>query len=166
MRNFVLGLLIAVSFSTLACTRTRSISAQELAEAPLAQTELPLFGPLSELESLGGLYTPLGPRLGLIQVHSGDEWRRLSQVAPWLPVEPNWGNGSYVGLVSYAGQPIDGEPPVKLRYVRIFEGAGLVMGEFSSGSYLPDGSAYLTGTYVPGLKHVLLVEISDVRYRP
>lgn len=163
-------LILSVFFtlSSVSCSPSQrhQLTSQELAAAPVAPTEIPQFGPLSDRNELGSIYTQLGPRLGLVQVRTAAEWQRLLSVAPWLVDEPHWGTGSFVGLVSFAGQPLDGDPPVKLRYVRLLDGAGLVLGDFSSGTYLPDGSAYLTGTYVPGLRDVLLIEISDVRYRP
>lgn len=160
------GVLLPLSGVSCGSSHGPRLTTQELTAAPVAPMEVPQFGPLSDIPSLGSIYTPLGPRLGLVQVSTAREWQRLRAAAPWLLDEPHWETGSFVGMVSHAGQPLDDDPPIKLRYVRVLEGAGLVLGDFSSGSYLPDGSAYLTGTYVSGLKQVLLIEISDVRYRP
>jgi hypothetical protein len=146
--------------------RSQRITTLQLETAPPAVTEAPQSGPLTDLATIDQLYKPLGTNIGMVQVKSARQWRQLSKAAPWLGVEPNWVQGTFVGLISSAGEPLEDQPPIRWRYVRVHAGGGLVRADFSGGSYLPDGSAYLTGTYVHGLREVLLIDLSDVRYRP
>lgn len=117
-----------------------------------------------EPDALQSLVHPLGRRLGLLEVTSAEQWRELAQAVPGIGSSPDLTHGIVVGLVSVSGTPVDGGPPFRLQAIRVHDGAGLVQAQFNSGTYLPDGSAYLEMTYVNGLRSVLVVNVNGVDY--
>lgn len=119
---------------------------------------------LSDVDRLGGLYRALTDRVGLIEVHDRGEWERLARVAPRLGPPPDFGRGMLVGVVSRAGQRVDGRWPIRLDAVRIVDAAGMVSSSFESGAYLPDGMSYMEAAFVEGLAAVLVVEVDGMRF--
>jgi hypothetical protein len=117
-------------------------------------------------EPLRGLVSPLGPRLGLLRVRSAAQWSRLTSAAPELGRCPDFGRGIVVGLVCWAGSPVDGQWPIHIDAIRLREGAGLIEARFQGGSYLPDGATYLETAHVPGLTDVLVVDINGTTFCP
>jgi hypothetical protein len=112
------------------------------------------------------LYTPLGRRLGLIQVRDAGEWQQLLRAAPSAGPDPDFRRGIIVGLVSPCGSSLDGTWPFSWEAVRMYEGAGLLEARFNAGNYLPDGTTYLETAYVEGLAAVLVVSVDGVNYYP
>jgi hypothetical protein len=142
----------------------RVVSLAELESSPARfPTELRrcFVGEPAALESL---VHALGRRLWLLEVRNAEQWRQLAQAVPGLGPCPDLTRGMVVGLVSLLGTPLDGSPPFRIQAIRVHDGAGLVQAQFSSGTYLPDGSAYLEMTYVNGLRSVLVVNVDGVDY--
>jgi hypothetical protein len=119
---------------------------------------------VTDADALRPFYVALGPRMGLVQVHSAADWDRLREAAPEIGTCPNLARGSVIGIVCRTGTPLDGDWPIELDAVRIADGAGFVCASFHGGSYLPDGSAFLETTYVEGLNSVLMVDVNGVRF--
>lgn len=115
---------------------------------------------------LRAICQPLGPRLGLVEIHTPAEWALLRQTSPGLGPCPNLDAGICIGLASWAGKPVDDDWPLTIDSVRIDNGGGLVQATFQGGSYLPDGSAYLETMHVSGLRSVLAVEINGTTFYP
>jgi hypothetical protein len=128
--------------------------------------EAPRRAIVSDCAALQDLCYPLAGRLGLLQVHSPDDWSRLIQVAPELGPCPDFSRGMVVGVVSWAGLPLDGEWPIALEDVRCCHGAGLVSAHFRGGSYLPDGTTYLEAAFLEDLEAVLILDVNGVRFYP
>jgi hypothetical protein len=144
----------------------RRVTIDALEMAPRLCPKSPHRAIVSDRRALDELCYPLAGRLGLLQVHSPDGWSRLLRVAPRLGPCPDFSRGMVVGLVSWAGLPLDGEWPVALEGVRCYHGAGLVTARFQSGSYLPDGTTYLEAAFVEELEAVLILDVNGVRFYP
>ena len=112
------------------------------------------------------LCIPLGPRLGLIQIRSTRQWELLARAAPQLGQCPDLSRGILVGLICWAGTPLDGHWPIRLDSVQVRDGAGLVRADFRGGTYLPDGVAFLEIAYIPGLATVLVVNVNGATFYP
>jgi hypothetical protein len=112
------------------------------------------------------LCIPLGPRLGLIQIRSARQWDLLARAAPQLGQCPDFSRGILVGLICWAGTPLDGHWPIRLDSVQVRDGAGLVHADFRGGTYLPDGVAFLEIAHVPGLATVLVVNVNGATFYP
>jgi hypothetical protein len=112
------------------------------------------------------LCTPLGPRLGLLQVRSPADWARLVQAAPGLGPCPDLRAGTVVGLACWAGTTLDGRWPLRIDGVHLYRGAGLLEANFHGGTFLPDGTATLETAYVPGLAAILAADISGTTFCP
>jgi len=145
-------------------TKTVTLSALEAAPA----TPLPGSQRLvaSDSPALRSLCTPLGPRLGLLQVRNAADWRLYREVVPTAEKCPNLQRGSIVGIVCWAGTPLDGKWPVRVDAVKVEEGGGLLKARFHGGTYQPDGIAYLETGYVPGLRSVLVVSVNGTSFYP
>jgi len=120
---------------------------------------------VTDSHALRRLCTPLGPRLGLIEVRSPAEWRRLRELAPGLGACPDLARGTVVGIACWAGEPVDGAWPIRVEGVRMWQGAALVDATFRGGTFLPDGAAYLEAFYVAGLRDVLGVHFNGTLFR-
>jgi hypothetical protein len=116
--------------------------------------------------AIASLLTPLCSRLALLVVRTPEQWRLLQAAAPEFGDCPDLDRGAFVGIVSRAGQPLDGRWPVTLEAVRVCEGAGYVTANFESGTYLPDGTTYVEAAQVDGLLAILLVDVNGVRFYP
>jgi len=156
--------LLQGACDTLPPTRTITLSALENAPPRPASADERIMVP--DAEALMRLCTPLGPRLGLLQVRSSEEWDRLAQIVPWLGHCPDLRHGILIGLACWAGTPVDGQWPIRIDSVQVTEGAGLVRACFHSGSYLPDGVAYLEIAHVKGLAAVLVVDVDGTTFYP
>ncbi len=121
---------------------------------------------VSDPAALKTLCIPLGPRLGLLQVRSAGEWQLLSEAVPGIGPSPDLRRGTLVGIVCWAGTPIDGTWPVRLDAVRVCSGGGLMTATFQGGTYLPDGTVRLETDYVEGLRSVLVVDVNGTSFYP
>jgi hypothetical protein len=121
---------------------------------------------VGDSRALQDVCTPLGPRLGLLQVRSPDQWNRLARILRLTRPCPDFGRGTLVGIVSWAGAPLDGAWPVRLDSVQVADGGGLVNATFSTGSYLPDGTAYAETAFVQDLQAVLVVNVNGTTFYP
>lgn len=121
---------------------------------------------VADAEALRFLCTPLGPRLGLVEIHSPRQWEFLAQVAPQIGRCPDLRAGTLVGIACWAGTPVDGRWPVQLEAVQVHQGAGLLKARFRGGNYLPDGTARLETAYVEGLRAVLVVDVNGTDFYP
>jgi hypothetical protein len=163
----IIGLAALVSLAGCALqppTKTVTLTALETAPAeplPAAQRLV-----ASDSAALRSLCTPLGPRLGLLQVRSADDWRLYRQVVTAKQKCPDLQLGSVVGIVCWAGTPLDGQWPVSVEAVQVEEGGGLLKARFHGGTYQPDGIAYLETGYVPGLRSVLVVNVNGTSFFP
>jgi hypothetical protein len=153
----------------LACSMHRvqqTVTVHSLETAPNVQPRETRRAIVAENTSLYDLCSPLGGRLGLIQVRSARDWSRLIQVVPQLGPCPDFSRGMIVGLASWTGLPVDGEWPICLESVRLHHGAGLVAARVHSGSYLPDGTTYVETAFVENLDAVLILDVNGVRFYP
>jgi len=110
--------------------------------------------------------SPLGPRLGLLQIRTTEQWQRLARAAPQLGACPDLAHGMVIGLACWAGEPVSGTWPVRIDAVRVADGAGLLEAHFAGGSYLPDGSARLETVFVPAFVNVLVADIDGTMFYP
>lgn len=163
------GLLLAAAVLFPGCAvapRTQVITLEALLSAPALPVPDTRRVVAGDTETLRNLCTPLGPRLGLLQIHNRGEWERLAAIAPQLGRCPDLHAGTQIGLACWAGTPLEGQWPVMLDSVRVYEGGGLVAASFNGGSYLPDGSARLETGYVKGLRSVLVVNVNGASFYP
>ena len=121
---------------------------------------------VSDVAGIGELSRPLGRRLSLIEIHNASEWDALRRHAPELGPAPDFSRGTVFGLASHAGVPLDGDWPIRLDLVRVYDGAGFAVASFAGGSYLPDGTSYLEAVQVENLDTVLMVEVNGTRFYP
>lgn len=155
--------LLAGGCATATAPRTVSLRALEAAPAcrpPGAQRAF-----VADIEELRPLCRPLTSCLGLVQVHSVEQWRRLRRAA-LLPVDdpPDFSRGSVVGLVAYCGAPTDARWPAAIESLRLHGAAGLLTARAENGCFLADGTSYLEWAYVPGLSAVLVVDVENLRF--
>lgn len=142
----------------------RTVSLPQLEQGTLVLPTQVRRSQLSSDADLGPSYHELAPRLAAIVVRTEAEWGRLRAAAPEIGPQPDLSAGAVVGLISRAGSPVSGRWPLSIKHVRVSDGAGLLVGAFSPGSYQPDGAAYIETAYISGLETVLVVEINGLRY--
>lgn len=146
-------------------TRFRTVTLEALESGQLAPLR-PAARLVADGRALRDLCTPIGPRLGLFQVHTPGQWERLAQAIPQLGRCPDLHKGSVIGLACWAGTPIDGRFPLQIESVRVAAGGGLLSATFRGGSYLPDGTAWVETGYVEGLRAVLMVSVNGTAFFP
>ena len=151
-------------------TPQRVVSLARLEAAPLRFPTQTARAVLGGADTLGDLYHELTPRLGYFVVTDQNAWQRLTAVAPSLRAHPAVGGprpdfrrGGFVGIVSRAGTPVDGDWPIMLDGVRLRQGGALIEASFNGGSYFPDDCLYAEAAYVEGLTAVLVVEVNGLR---
>lgn len=164
-----LGVLFAGLVLSGGCAAQRPVTVVTLASLEAAPVE-PLNGGqrhvVTDADALRTMCTPLGPRLGLLQVRSRREWDRLAAVAPNIGPCPDLRRGTLVGLACWAGTPLDGGWPIELDGIQLQSGGGLLKARFHGGTYLPDGTARLETDYVQGLGRVLVVDVNGTSFYP
>lgn len=121
---------------------------------------------VSDPQTLQRLCTPLGPRLGLLQIKSARDWELLRRLVPEIGPCPDLTHGTMIGLACWAGTPLDGRWPIDLQSIQLRSGGGLISASFHGGTYLPDGTARLETTYVKGLNTVLVVDVDGTSFYP
>ncbi len=121
---------------------------------------------VSDAAPLRALCTPLGPRLGLIQVRSATEWEQLARALPQVVHQPGYRTGTLIGLVCWAGTPVDGRWPVHIDRIRAQDGAVHLHADFRPGTYLPDGTARLETAHLGGSATVLAVDVNGTTFFP
>lgn len=146
------------------CAARQTIRMQTLETAPPADFIASYSIVLGELDSLGDLYRPLCPRLGVIQITRETDWEMIRRAAPGLGPCPDLSQGAIVGIVSRAGTPLDGAWPIDITEARATQGAGYVCAEFRGGTYLSDGLACVTLAQCRGLDRLLMADINGLRY--
>ena len=164
----ILGGLVCV-WGLIGCqvrTSPQVIYLQDLQAAPPRHPAQTQRFVVPDASALRPLYTPLGRRLGLIQVRDRSEWQQLQRAVPSLGPVPDFRRGMVVGLASPCGRPLNNVWPFSWDAVRIHDGAGLIEAQFNAGSYLPDGTTYLETAQVEGLAAVLVVSVDGVNYYP
>ena len=162
-------LTVVVALMLPACrsvSAPRTITLAALEQAPTATATTYEHVVVANPQPLRALCTPLGPRLGLVQIRSAQQWALLAQAAPHLRPCPDLRRGILVGLVCWAGTPVDGHWPIRIDGVQVREGAGLVRADFRGGTYLPDGVTFLETAHVPGLAVVLAVDVNGATFYP
>ena len=143
---------------------TRTIALADLEAAPAQRPTGARHVVVSDAQGLRALCKPLGPRLGLIEVRSAEQWRALEDAAPQIGACPDLRRGTVVGIVAWGGTPLNGGWPVEFDAVQVHEGGGLLKAKFKGGTYLPDGTARLETGYVPGLHAVLVVDVNGTPF--
>lgn len=146
--------------------REKTVRLADLEHAPPAVLARPQRVGISDPEALRELCSPLGPRLGLLQVRSVADWNRLARIAPALGRCPDLQCGIVIGLACWAGTPLDGRWSIHIAAVRVHDGAGLIQAEFQGGTFQPDGTAILETAHVPGLAAVLAAEVNGTTFCP
>ena len=158
--------LLCLLGSCQAPTGSAVVSVRTLREA------LPLpVRPLARAEVSGrplpaDIATPLTARLWLIELHTRDDWRRLRAFAPAIGPCPDLRRGAVFGLLLRCGQPLSGRWPLHLTAARVVDGAALLEGRVSGGSFLLDTTGHLTLVQVPGAQQTLVVDLGDQRFYP
>lgn len=160
------GILVGTQGACQSASTPRTVTVETLEAAPVAATSHRSRVVVPEAEQLRAMCMPLGPRMGLLQIRTKDQYRQLAQLCPHIGPCPDLHRGVVVGLACWAGMPLDGGWPVHLDSVKIHCGGGLVKATFATGSYLPDGTAYLATAYVPGLHDVLVVAVNETSFYP
>lgn len=177
------GSLLAVA--SCAATREVVVRLDDLERSP--HQPIRSIGRLvaSDPRQLARLTTPLGPRAGLVQVRTPEDWRRLARAVS-LPIDPpDLENGMVVGLSCVAGLPLDADAqtlgpsaaaegrtalvdewPLLLRHARTVDGGGMLEAEFRGGTYLVDGTTFLDLAYIPRMRSVLVVDVNGLRFYP
>jgi hypothetical protein len=144
----------------------RAIDIHALETAAAVEPRLVRQAIVSDVSALDKLYHRLGPRLGLFQIRTAEQWEALRRHAPELGPSPDLTRGIAVGLASHAGLPVDGAWPIHLETVRVHDGIGFALGHFQGGSFLPDGTTYLEAAQFDGLAAVVMVEVNGTRFYP
>ncbi len=160
------GVVLLVAAACRQSVRVRTVTLGDLENAPARPLNNTRHVVVREPDALRPLCKPLGPRLSLLQVADDHDWQALAQAAPDIGPRPDLTSGSLVGIVSWAGTPVDADWPVEMETIRQFGGGGLIEASFASGSYLPDGTAFLVSAYVPELKAVLVVDVDGTAFYP
>jgi hypothetical protein len=162
-------LVLAIGWSLPACRvelAAKTVRLTDLESAPPMVVMHTQRMRVTDAEGLRALCTPLGPRLGLLQVRSVADWNRLAKVAPGLGRCPDLRCGTFVGLACWAGTRVDGHWPIHIEAIRVREGAGLIEAKFQGGTFLPDGTVALETAHVPGLATILVAEINGTTFCP
>ena len=168
-RRLLLLAALGATLALSACHATsgfRTISLDALERAPTVAATTREHVLVTDPQPLRELCVPLGPRLGLIQVRSVRQWDLLARAVPQLRECPDFRRGALVGLLCWAGTPLDERWPIRIEGVHVQDGAGLIRAEFHSGTYLPDGVTFLDIAHVPGLAVVLAVDVNGTTYYP
>jgi hypothetical protein len=161
--------LVTVGAGVLACTYNRgprTVTLSSLESAPVQ----PISGAgrhlVADSEALKSMCTPLGPRLGLLQVRTVRDWELLRAAVPNAGPRPDLSRGMLVGVACWAGTPVNGAWPIELESIQVRSGGGLLKASFEGGTYLPDGTARLETDYVTGLQAVLAVDVNGTSFYP
>jgi hypothetical protein len=152
-----------------ACSTSQSVRTITLADlevAAPAPTHSLGRTVVSDADHLREICTPLGSRLGLLEVRTSKDWQQLARLAPTSAACPDLRRGIVVGIVCWAGLPVHGHWPVVLDSIHVCDGGGLVNATFEPGTYLPDGTTYLETAYVEGLNAVLAVNVNGTTFYP
>ena len=167
-RNRMAALPLCVLLVALPSCATRisvtHISLRALETAPSSRPRERTRAIVSDVDKLGSLHHPLNANIGIVQIRSIADWRRLNEVAPQPGPPPDFSRGIVVGVLSRAGMPIDGGWPASIESVQMVDSAGLLVSHFHSGCYLPDTTAYLESAFIEGLHTLLVVDIDDLRF--
>jgi len=110
--------------------------------------------------------TPLCDNLGLLVIDSPDDWAALRDAVPVLGDCPDLDGGAVVGVVAGYGRRLDDRCPISIEDVRVSRGAGLVSLHFAGGTFLRDGTTWLTLVHAPGVDDVLIVDVDGARLLP
>lgn len=160
-------LLLLLATSGCACrTVSREIDFRDLLDAQPHRPQGAARFVISDPTALGPLYSPLGKRMGLVQVRDEAEWEQLRLAVPQIGECPDLRGGIVAGLVCPAGTSLSGQWPFAWDAIRVYRGAGLIEAEFNGGSYLPDSTTYLEAVQVEGLSAVLVVAVDGIHYLP
>ncbi len=167
-RRALIGLAAGISLLGLAgCGKLiadKSLTLSDLKASPTVSMQRLGRSLVVNPEAIRKLCVPLGPRLALLEVRTAGQWHQLQHAACELGPQPNLKDGMVVGLVCWAGTPVDGGWPIRVNAVHIYGTAGLVEADFQGGNYLPDGVGYLEAVYVPGLRSVLVVAVNGTDF--
>jgi hypothetical protein len=144
----------------------RPITAAELGAAPSAAMTPVRHLLVADAQALRELCSPLGPRLGLLQIRTRAEWSRLAAIAPQIGPCPDLERGTLIGVACWAGRPTDGHWPVRMDGIRAAAGSALVQASFIGGSFLPDGTAFLETAYARTVRNVLAVDVDGTAFYP
>lgn len=161
-----IALLAAACSSCTATHPVRLVTLGALEAAPSFRPAEVTECAVLDVEKLRGLCTPLGPRLGLLQIRSQEDWGRLTSAVSGLGQCPDLTRGTLVGVGCWAGTPLEGECPVRLESVQLSDGGGLLTVHFAGGSFHPDGTGQLETGYVEGLQSVLVVDVNGTPFYP
>lgn len=113
---------------------------------------------------IASLVRSVNDRVALIEIRDDREWDVFRATCVGLGPRPNFSCGAFVAVMTRVGQPLDGEWPCRLEGVRVVQGAGLVNATLRGGTYLPDGTTYIDGAIVCGLRRSLVLEINGDRF--
>jgi len=152
-----------------ACQKTERVHilrVEQLETAPVTRPVEALHAVVSDTRAFRDLCEELCTRLSLLEIRDAGQWNALRAFMPALGSSPDFSEGIVVGLTSRAGIPLDGRWPIDIGSVHVRDGAGLVDARFASGTYLPDGTTFVSLAQVPGLESVLVVDVNDVRFYP
>ncbi len=139
---------------------SRSEDSRQYPSGPTSVRMVPLTDTwLPDPAALAREMHALGPRLAVLQVRDPQAWNAVAAALPDPPPLPDFKSGSVVGLISRIGRPVGGSAPVQLREVLDLGDAASISGAFAGGSFLPDGSTYLTLAWVETRSPVDLAEI-------
>jgi hypothetical protein len=161
------ALVVAVAVpSCVMPARIQTVSLASLESAPSAPLYRSERFVVRDAARLQSLCTPLGPRLGLVQVRKPADYDALKTLVPELGPCPDLRRGMLIGLACWAGTPIDGRWPVELTAVQVQSGGGLLTAQYRGGTYYPDGTGRLVTEYVPDLTAVLVVDVNGTSFYP
>jgi hypothetical protein len=156
----------ALTLASCAAPAWRTVRSEDLDTAPEAAASQVWHVRLTDPARIVSQSRPLSRRMALVQVRTCADWRALAQAAPQLGPCPELGRGMVVGLVYFGGTPLDGDWPLELSAVRVFNGAGLVETHFTGGSFLAVGAGFVHLAQVDGLRAVLIVDVDGTRFYP
>ncbi len=165
-RSLLATLVIGVAAGCRASHACRTVTEQQLESQPPKEVSDALRVPVADPGALRSLCVALGPRLGLVQVKTAADFVRLRRAAPAIGDCPDLNRGTLVGLVCWDGTSLSAPVALELESVRVYDGGGLLEARYVGGSHLPDGSAELVVTYVPGMANVLIVSVNGSRFYP
>jgi hypothetical protein len=161
--------LLVVYVSASGCRQhppSRIISVEELEHGQIVLPENAERHLVANPDAVDALCRPLNNRFGFLAIQDPADWEKLRQAVPGLSAAPDLSAGLVVGLVSWAGLPLDGEWPLSIEMARVSRGGGYLTALFRPGTYLPDRTAYLELAYLPDVETVLVVDVNGLRYTP
>lgn len=112
----------------------------------------------------GPCVQPLCEEFDLLTIRTAEQWREFRRRLELRRVgaDPDFRRGMLVGIAARLGEPISGEWPIQLLYLRRKGGLGSLAAEVRPGLYRPTASPpYCQLAYFSDVKQVAIVQVNN-----